>query len=239
MAIVLPVAAVGLEEGFPLQAFAERIARFGGGVTPPPQLVDAAKIAVQDAVRVADRQRVWMDAYTEALYNTIAGTNYQLPSRFRHPAGPGWLIDASGRQRFEIHYRQPVIFRQVVHSETTTGGLPRLYTIINRVTTGQLTVYPLPSATTITNYPQFRIPYFSGLTVPKENGQFIVAGEVLESAIYEEALFRFYRLTTRPDLAALQVPTMVDAWRAAERDDNMRRANTFVTGSRYSPWTRW
>ncbi len=232
MPIAVRSAGVGQESALNAGQIITNITRIEG-VGDTPRSRELCMTALQDAVKKANRMRVWMDRYFEPITDFEAGTKrYPLATRFRLPAGRAWLLDSNDLRRLPVEYKPRRYFMNYIRNEQGGGGgLPFIYTVQNRVQDGMFEVFGIPNASNIINYPKILIPYNDSIPVPGDEDDLLNVGDTLESAIIAEAQMRFMLYNNNWRAMTAHSALAKEAWvEAVSEDQDWRRATTTKGG---------
>ena len=234
---------IGMENGIVCGALANQLARLVGS-EGDERAEEIAKIAIRDAVATADAKRIWQDRYFETDITFVVDPDapaddltrgskiYDLPARFRMPAGKAWLKNANGHRQLPVQFLPRRSFLAYIRNEAGGGsGLPWLYTIQNRIDTGSIEVWSRPTLISRTNYPTMLLTYYAAIPLPNSDDDILPVGEVLLEAITQEARANFYGYISEPMQEARQRIRADQRWIEAVSDDNDRRRNSSVFGA--------
>ena len=153
---------------------------------------EVAREGLREAVNEFNLERSWVDRRLTVRLTLVASTaTYSLASRFRKSVtDQAWLVDSSNNRRLVVQENTYKQFLHNVTDESVTASDPTIFTIVNRVDTGTVELWPPPSATTITNYPSFEMVYFADIPFSVADNDNLEVSGALESAVFANALVK-------------------------------------------------
>jgi hypothetical protein len=215
----------GTEDARTCAVLAEELAALVGASSA--ESIVRAKSALHQAIREFNADKTWQDMLSWYDIDLVADQDtYDLPPRWNSSFGVSWLLDTNDKRDYAVKYVPFDLFIRIVGDDSVGSSLPGVYTVdASRVFSGQLRLYPAPSAAIITSDPKFRIYYYADIKVC-ESDETIGVSATLESGIFDLALWRLNRMLGDESRDVLYREQALRSRKQARRYDNRQRLAT-------------
>lgn len=204
MSIGSSAGSVGREGGRVCSALITSLLRRIGKATDDANNRSVAADALTQSVHEYNLMRLdgWLDRRLTTTITLVDATKvYSLPARYRKSVGRAWLLDLSGDRDIAV---AEVSYQEYLHSysNSSTQGDPSVFSIVNRINTGQLEVFPVPTTVSIAARPSLEITYFADIPVCGADNDTLQVSGGLEQAILSSALVTLNDMLGDPDRSA-------------------------------------